>query len=258
MKLKLDEEGHAILEDGKPVYVKDDGTETAYDVAAAQAKISELNAKAAESRLKLEQAATREKLFKGLDPVKAREAIAFREALGDEIDPAKVTHEIAGHKATIAGLTTQVEELQGRISKADETIDGLTIGTAISTSEFVRTKLVPALQDPTLFRAAYGKHLGRDEDGNVVVKDAAGNTMMSEKNPGKPASPDEAFPKLIVNKHHLAPGNASGGGGNGNANSNGNDPGKKSGKWSELARADQVAAIKEYGSLKDAQAHFGE
>ena len=37
MKLKIDEQGHAVLQDGKPVYVKDDGAEVAFDVTGTVA-----------------------------------------------------------------------------------------------------------------------------------------------------------------------------------------------------------------------------
>lgn len=46
MKLKLDEQGHAVLQDGKPVYVHDDGKEVAFDAPATVATITRLNGEA--------------------------------------------------------------------------------------------------------------------------------------------------------------------------------------------------------------------
>ena len=46
MKLKLDENGHVVVSDGKPVYVHDDGKEIPFDAPAAMQKISGLNAEA--------------------------------------------------------------------------------------------------------------------------------------------------------------------------------------------------------------------
>lgn len=40
MKLKLDANGNVVLQDGKPVYILDDGREVAHDAAATVAKIS--------------------------------------------------------------------------------------------------------------------------------------------------------------------------------------------------------------------------
>ena len=50
MKLKLDENGHVVVSDGKPVYVHDDGKEIPFDAPAAMQKISGLNAEAKQHR----------------------------------------------------------------------------------------------------------------------------------------------------------------------------------------------------------------
>lgn len=50
MKLKLDANGNAVLQDGKPVYILDDGREVAHDAAATVAKISSLNGEAMSHR----------------------------------------------------------------------------------------------------------------------------------------------------------------------------------------------------------------
>lgn len=245
MKLKLDEQGTPALEDGKPVYVADDGTERPVDVAAMSEALAKANAQAQTHRERAQQAEASLKLFRGLDPKAAREAIAFREALGEDVDPSKVTHEIAALKAERAGLTTQVEELQAKTAKADKTIDELTLGAQIRDSEFISAKVAPALRDPALFRAAYGPHLDRDEGGRVVVKDAAGNTIMSEANPGQPATLDEALPRIVTNPHHLAAGNASGSGERSAAGGNGAPAktGKK--KAAEMSNTEAAAALRE-------------
>ena len=43
MRLKLDEQNHAVLQDGKPVYVHEDGKEVPFDAAQAVGKIASLN-----------------------------------------------------------------------------------------------------------------------------------------------------------------------------------------------------------------------
>ena len=63
MKLKLDENGNVVVQDGKPVYVYDDGKEVAYDVPAAVAKISSLNAEAKQHREAKEAAEAKLKAF---------------------------------------------------------------------------------------------------------------------------------------------------------------------------------------------------
>ncbi|VTP69605.1 Uncharacterised protein [Leclercia adecarboxylata] len=43
MKLKLDANGHVVVENGMPVYIHDDGKEIAFDAAQAVSKITSLN-----------------------------------------------------------------------------------------------------------------------------------------------------------------------------------------------------------------------
>ena len=50
MKLKFDEQGHVVVQDGKPVYVHDDGKEVPFDAPQALAKIGSLNAEAKQHR----------------------------------------------------------------------------------------------------------------------------------------------------------------------------------------------------------------
>ena len=46
MKLKVDEKGNAVVVDGKPVYVHDDGKEIPFDALSTIATIGRLNAEA--------------------------------------------------------------------------------------------------------------------------------------------------------------------------------------------------------------------
>ncbi|MGU2278523.1 hypothetical protein ACSEOP_16650 [Pseudomonas aeruginosa] len=71
MKLKLDENGNAVLQDGKPIYVHEDGKEAPFDAAAAVAKISALNREAQGHREAKEAAEARAKLFEGIDDPEA-------------------------------------------------------------------------------------------------------------------------------------------------------------------------------------------
>ena len=66
MKLKTDEQGHAILQDGKPVYVHDDGKEVPYDVPQMLTKIRGLNAEAKQHREATEAAEAKLKAFDGI------------------------------------------------------------------------------------------------------------------------------------------------------------------------------------------------
>jgi len=56
MKLKLDDQGHAVLQNGMPVYIHDDGKESPFDAAAAAQAIKDRNAEARTNRERAEKA----------------------------------------------------------------------------------------------------------------------------------------------------------------------------------------------------------
>ncbi len=62
MKLKLDENGHVVVSDGKPVYVHDDGKEVAFDAVGTVATISRLNGEAKSHRERAEAAESSESI----------------------------------------------------------------------------------------------------------------------------------------------------------------------------------------------------
>jgi len=80
MKLKLNEQGFAVVQEGKPVYVHDDGKEVAFDAPGTVQTISRLNAEAKNHRERAEAAEKSLKAFEGItDPaaaIKALETIA--------------------------------------------------------------------------------------------------------------------------------------------------------------------------------------
>ena len=67
MKLKLDENGHVAVSDGKRVYVHDDGKEIPFDAPAAMQKISGLNAEAKQYREAKGMAEAKLKAFDGIE-----------------------------------------------------------------------------------------------------------------------------------------------------------------------------------------------
>ena len=71
MKLKLDEQGNAVLQDGKPVYVHDDGKEIPFDAPAAMQKISGLNTEAKQHREAKGTAEAKLKAFDGIEDAAA-------------------------------------------------------------------------------------------------------------------------------------------------------------------------------------------
>ena len=76
MKLKLDDAGHVVVQDGKPVYVYEDGKESPFDAAATLQTISRLNSEAKSHRERAEVAEKSLKAFSGItDPAAAIRAL---------------------------------------------------------------------------------------------------------------------------------------------------------------------------------------
>jgi hypothetical protein len=92
MKLKLDDKGAVVVQDGKPVYVLPDGREIAHDAEATVATISRLNGEAKSHREAKEAAEAKLKPFEGIDdPEAARAALNTVKNIkdGDLVPPAK-------------------------------------------------------------------------------------------------------------------------------------------------------------------------
>ena len=121
MKLKLDENGNVVLQDGKPVYVHDDGKEVAFDAPGTVATISRLNAEAKSHRERAEAAEGSLKGFEGIDdPKAALKALSVvanldQKKLVDAGEMEKVTAEIK------KALQTQLDE-----AKAEAETDAAT------------------------------------------------------------------------------------------------------------------------------------
>ena len=73
MKLKLDEKGQVVLENGLPVWVADDGKEIAYDVPRLVNDLSKVNGESAGRRKEIDALNEKLKAFENIDPTKYRE-----------------------------------------------------------------------------------------------------------------------------------------------------------------------------------------
>lgn len=196
MKLKLDAEGHAVLSDGKPVYVHDDGKEVAFDAPGTVATITRLNGEARDHRVAKEKAETDLKAFAGItDPAAALKALETMSSLDQkklidagEVDRVK-SEAIKAVEEKYAPIVAERDKLQGELH-------GEKIGGAFSRSKFIADKLaIPA----DLAQARFGANF-KLEDGKVVAYDQSGNKLYSKASPGNLAEFDEAF-ELIVDAY---------------------------------------------------------
>lgn len=197
MKLKLDENGNAILRDGKPVYENAAGEEVVYDAAATAATIARLNTEAKNHRIAKEKAEEALKSFEGLDAETARKAVDVVKNLDDKklVDAGKVD-EIKRELNT--AWEAKLRDKDTVIGGLNDQLRGEKIGGSFSRSKFVGDRLaIPA----DMVEAKFGKHF-KLEEGQVRAYDVNGNLIYSKANGGEPASFDEALETIIQNYQH--------------------------------------------------------
>lgn len=143
MKIKtveIDGKTYAEVQDGKPVYIGDDGKEIAFDAPGTAATISRLNGEAKGHREAKEAAEAALKSFEGLDAKSAREALDKL----SKIDAKKLVE--AGDMD--AAIQTALKPVQDQLAAAMKDKDTLTgqlnkavIGSAFGQSKFAAEKL---------------------------------------------------------------------------------------------------------------------
>lgn len=193
MKLKTDDAGHVVVQDGKPVYVADDGKEVAFDYTATLGTISRLNGEAKGHRERAEAAEAKLKAFDGLDdPDAARKALATVRNLDDkqliaagEVDRIKAE--------AIKAVEQKFEPVVKERDKLSAQLREAVLGHAFAGSKFIADRLViPA----DITRAAFGNSFKVD-GGRVVPMHPNGDPIYSRAKPGEIADFDEALEILV-------------------------------------------------------------
>jgi hypothetical protein len=203
MKLKLDGEGHAVLQDGKPVYVHDDGKEVPFDAAHTVSTIARLNSEAKGHREAKEALEGQVKAFAGLDPEKAKKALETVSNLdaGKLVDAAAVERVKAeaikaveerfaaaakAHSEELAKVTGERDSIKGQFHNE-------LIGGAFTRSKLIADKItIPA----DLMQSRFGQNFKMD-GGKLVATDNAGNPIYSKQKPGELADFEEALELLV-------------------------------------------------------------
>lgn len=228
MKLKLDENGHVVVQDGKPVYVHDDGKEVAFDAPQTVATITRLNGEAKTHREAKEQFEAQVKAFEGLDPVKVKEALGIVQNLdakklvdAGEVD--KVKAEITD--ALKKTYEPQIQQLTTERDAVQQQLHSELIGGGFARSKFIQDNIAVPVD---MIQATFGKNF-QIENGKVVAVGADGQKIYSRARPGEVADFDEALESLVGGYPHkdsiLKGGQGSGGGFQGGG---GNKSGPKS------------------------------
>lgn len=216
MKLKLDDNGNVVVQDGKPVYIHDDGKEVPFDAAGTVSTISRLNGEAKSHRERAEAAEASLKAFSGIsDPAAAVRAMETVKNLDDKklVDAGEVervkNEAIKAYEERYQPVVAENEALKGQLNSH-------LVGNAFASSKFITEKFAaegPAGVD--IARSLFGSRL-KVEDGKVVGYDSDGNKLYSRTRPGELASADEAIELLVdayPHKDHILKGSGHAGSG---------------------------------------------
>lgn len=193
MKLKLDDQGHAVVQDGLPVYLHDDGKEITFDAAASIASIARLNRELTDARQQADTAAQKLKTFEGIeDPKLALDALATVESLRHKklVD----SGEVEQVKAEISKVfEARLSDAEQRAQTLESQLYDEKIGGSFARSRFIAEKLaIPA----DIARAYFGSAF-KVEAGRIVAYDSHGEKIYSRARPGELADFDEAFETLV-------------------------------------------------------------
>jgi hypothetical protein len=200
MKIKTfehEEKTYAVLKDGNPVYVDDEGKETTYDPVAMHTTIGRLNNESKTHREAKEALEVTVKAFKDIDPVAAKKAIEIVKNLDDKklIDAGEVERVI---KEKMATAQKDLDASKAETVALQNKYDSEKINSAFAGSEYIKEKLaVPS----DMAQATFSKHFVFKE-GVMTPVDAAGNTIYSDSNPGDVATFDEALEKVVKSYAH--------------------------------------------------------
>lgn len=214
---KTGEDGQIELKDGNPVYLDSTGREMTVETTA----ISNLNAEAMKHRTEKEELAKQLKVFEGLDPKEAREAIQ-KVADFSEKDLIEAGEVERVRKEISESFTEKLTASDTRGAKLEQELNDLKISNVFRNSPFVRGDIAVPLD---MFEATF-KNNFKIEENKIVAVDKSGNRIMSNKLNGDYASPEEAL-QILVEQHPSkdsilkapeARGTGNSGGGSGRAN----------------------------------------
>lgn len=225
MKLKtteIDGKTYAEVQDGKPVYVHDDGKDAPFDAEGTVATIRARNAEAKTHRERAEAAEAALKSFDGIE-----DADAARKALETlaKLDQKKLIDAGQVDAAVAAALKPVQEKLDAEAKRAatlEQQLHSEIVGGSFARSKYIAEKLaIPA----DMAQAAFGARF-KVQDGKLAATLPDGNPIYSRANPGQPAGFDEAIEILVDAYPHKdsilkadnrpgsgAPGNGAGGSG---------------------------------------------
>jgi hypothetical protein len=195
-KLKLDDAGHAVLENGVPVYVMDDGKEVAIDGAKVHSTLGKIRderdaaagkASDLESELRAfggtpearKTASEKLKLALALDDKKLVEAGKVDEVVAERLKPFK-----AESDAEKAALAAERDAIRNELKSA-------VVGKAFASTKAVEGTILT----PSIAEAMFGQHFDVENGAPVAYRVVNGKRerIYSRKDPAQVADFDEAL-----------------------------------------------------------------
>jgi hypothetical protein len=236
MKLKtvvFDGKPYAEVRNDMPVYVEDDGKEIEFDAPHALNKINQNGGEARKFRTAKEEAEAKLKVYEGLDPDKARDALKTVENIKDgeliaagKVDEIKTAaHKAAEDRVAAANKAAQekLETITADNDKLFKQLHAEKIGGSFARSKYIAEKtLLPGPAAEKIFGDYF-----KIEDNKVVAYGLDGNKVYSRAKPGSDAEFEEAIEMLIDVYPYRDNILRSAGGGSGARPANGGSPGGK-------------------------------
>lgn len=174
---------------GDPIWLKDDNAE---QIVPGDG-IARLNAEARDLRIAKEAAETKLKTFDGIEPDKARDAIAKLK----DVDLSKLVGQ-----DKVDEIRKQIKsDYEAQIHAKDEAYNKLQSQTrnAVLDASFASSKFIgERVASPAgMFKDSFSKSFKFDDEGKMYAVDSSGNMIYNER--GERAGFDEAIAKLVDN-----------------------------------------------------------
>jgi hypothetical protein len=213
LKLKLDDEGKVVLQDGMPIYVHEDGKEIPFDAGKAFEKIEELNTENSARRHANKELTDKLSAFlnedgEPLDPEEVQKALKIVKNLEDKqmldaegVEKLKAQIQAAyveKENETRKGYDAKIEAMEKEIGKRDSTIyDFLVREKFLKSPTILEKTVIP----PDMAADYWGKHFAVEGQGREakVIGRLNGDKILSRKNPGHEADFEEALETIIDN-----------------------------------------------------------
>jgi hypothetical protein len=259
MKLKLDEAGHVVVVDGKPVYIHDDGKEIPFDAPATVATITRLNSEAKGHREAKEEAQNKLKAFEGItDPAAALKAIETVANLDLKklVDAGKIDEVKAEAKRAFDDQVKAIQEAHKPVIAERDTLKGQLhaekLGNAFSRSKYIADNLAVPID---MVQATFGNGFKVEE--NAIVGYQNGNKIFSRVKPGDVAGFDEALEIMVdayAFKDHILKGSGASGGGAGGGGGKGGSGTITRAQLSDWQAKDPARAAAEMAKVREGRA----